>query len=71
MSYGIITHYNLYVDYNNGSNFNAISTENMYTISPLSPYQIVSVRISASTSVGEGPPSAAVDFTSDESSKIH
>ena len=67
MSYGIITHYTLY--YNNGSMFNAISTENMYTISPLSPYQTVSVRISASTSVGEGPQSTSVDFTSDEASK--
>ena len=31
-SHGIITHYTLYVDYNNGSNFIATSTENMYTI---------------------------------------
>ena len=69
MSYGIITHYTLYVDYNNGMNFNTTSTDNMYTISPLRPYQTVSVRISASTSVDEGPQSVAVDFTSDEASK--
>ena len=70
-SHGIITHYTLYVDYNNGSNFIATSTENMYTISPLSPYHTVSVRISASTSVGEGPLSVSVDFTSDEQSKSY
>ena len=69
MSYGIITHYTLYGDFNNGMNFNTTSTENMYTISPLSPYQTVSVRLSASTSVGEGPPSMSVGFISDEASK--
>ena len=68
-SHGVITHYTLYVGYNNVSNFNTNSTENIYTISPLSPYQTVSVRISASTSVGEGPLSMSVDFTSDELSK--
>ena len=68
-SHGIITHYTLYVDYNNGLNFNATSTENMYTILPLSPYQTVTVRISANTSVGEGPLSMSVNLTSEEQCK--
>ena len=55
---GIITTYNLYISYGDGSpsvtmQSNAASTN--YTVTGLQPYQLVSAKISASNSAGEGP----------------
>ena len=54
---GVITHYNLYVDYENGSNdtFIVEGQATVYNITDLIPFQFVSVEMSANTSVGEGP----------------
>ena len=57
MSNGILTAYNLYVDYENGTNdtFIVEGEVTAYNIRNLLPYQMVSLEISANTSVGEGP----------------
>ena len=54
---GVITAYNIYVDYENGTNdtFTVIGQVTKYNITDLLPYQVVSVEISANTSIGEGP----------------
>ena len=54
---GVITVYNIYVTYDNGSteNITVDGSENRYIISGLSPHQLVYVSISASTIAGEGP----------------
>ena len=54
---GQITHYNLYVDYENGTNDTLIVEGQFVTcnITDILPYQYVSVEMSANTSVGEGP----------------
>ena len=54
---GLITHYNLYVDYENGTNDTFIikGQVTMCNITDLLPYQLISVELSANTSVGEGP----------------
>lgn len=58
---GLITSYNLYINYTDGSPIAVRqSTTTNYTVSGLQPYQLVSVRVSASTSTGEGPMSLEV-----------
>ena len=55
---GVITAYNIYVDYENGTNDTYIIVKGQattYNITDLLPYQVVSVEISANTSIGEGP----------------
>ena len=54
---GVIIAYNIYVDYENGTNdtFTVIGRVTKYNITNLLPYQVVSVEISANTSIGEGP----------------
>lgn len=54
---GLITHYNLYVDYENGTNdtFTIEGQVTVWNITDLLPYQFISVELSANTSVGEGP----------------
>ena len=54
---GLITHYNLYVDYENGTDdaFIIDGQVTTYNITNLLPYQSISVEISANTSIGEGP----------------
>ena len=54
---GVITVYNIYVTYDNGSmeNMTVDESENSYLIGGLSPHQLVYVSISASTIAGEGP----------------
>ena len=60
---GIITGYNLYVNYSDGSPIailqSSASTTN-YTLTNLRPYQLVTVQVSASTVAGEGPMSEPV-----------
>ncbi|XP_064407623.1 mucin-3A-like isoform X2 [Halichondria panicea] len=63
---GVIIAYTLYVDYLNGTTTTFNTTSEQFTISPLSPYQTVSVQVSASTSVGEGPKTPSMEFTTAE-----
>ncbi len=39
-------------------------------LTPLRPYQTVSVQVSASTSVGEGPRTPSMEFTTAEASEF-
>ena len=66
---GLITHYTLYADYGDGSTATPTTMDSMFTISSLKPYQTVSVQVSASTSVGEGPRTETVEFTTDQASE--
>ena len=54
---GLITHYNLYVNYENGTDDTFIIDGQVtsYNITDLPPYQSISVELSVSTAVGEGP----------------
>ncbi|XP_064396201.1 uncharacterized protein LOC135343155 [Halichondria panicea] len=65
---GVIITYTLYVDYRNGTITKSTTSPERLTFSIyiLSPYQTVSVQVSASTSVGEGPPSNPSRFTTAE-----
>ena len=58
ISNGIVIHYNVYVNYSDGSPIavlqsNAAATN--YTVTNLQPCQFVTVQVSASTAAGEGP----------------
>lgn len=56
--HGVVTSYNLYVNYSDGSPITAIqsgASATNYTLTNLQPYQLVTVQVSASTAVGEGP----------------
>ena len=66
---GIVTHYTLYINYTNGSKIFIKVVESqfsLYLIEGLSPYQLVSVSISATTLGGEGPLSSTVYNTTHE-----
>ncbi|XP_064396224.1 uncharacterized protein LOC135343165 isoform X3 [Halichondria panicea] len=63
---GVIIIYTLYVDYLNGTTTTFNTTSEQFTISPLSPYQTISVQVSASTSVGEGLRTVSMEFTTAE-----
>lgn len=59
---GIITNYNLYINYSDGSplvSLRSSATTTNYTLTNLRPYQLVIIQVSASTTVGEGPSSEA------------
>ena len=61
---GIITAYTIYIDYNNGTSEAERATPGSaasYLLEGLSPFQLVSVQMRASTSVGEGPRSNTTD----------
>ena len=63
MPNGVITSYNVYVNYSDGSPvavLQASATLTNYTLTNLQPYQLVSVQVSASTTAGEGPRSEPV-----------
>ncbi len=63
---GVIITYTLYVDYRNGTTTNFLTPSAPFLLSPLRPYQTVSVQVSASTSVGEGPNTLSMEFTTVE-----
>ena len=69
---GIITLYTIYADYNNGSNhtFTVNGNEHGYILDGLSPYQLISINISASTLIGEGPVSRAVSEYTSQSGRL-
>ena len=61
---GIITAYTIYIDYNNGTSEAERATggsATSYLLGGLSPFQLVGVQVTASTSVGEGPRSNTTD----------
>lgn len=68
---GIITRYTIYVGFEDGSvdvlYVNGVST--LYNITNLQPYQIISVEISASTNVGEGPRSSSMEVQTAQAGK--
>ena len=69
---GVITRYTLYVGYENGSVdvYYASGESTSYNITNLLPFQIISVEISASTSVGEGPLTPEVEIQTAQARKI-
>ncbi len=66
---GVIITYTLYVDYLNGTITNFSTPSAPFLLSPLRPYQTVSVQVSASTSVGEGSRTLSMEFTTAEASE--
>ena len=69
LKYGEIIFYNLSVNFHNGTSNNTIANANCLSISPLDPYQRVTVRISATNSAGQGPYSDPFNVRTNESSK--
>ena len=70
---GIITRYKLYVGYENGSVdvFYVDGESSSYNVTNLLPYQIISVEISASTNVGEGPRTFRFEIQTAQAGKIY
>ncbi len=67
---GIITTYNLYLNYSDGLPVSAVQSNTLntnFTVTNLQPYQLISVMISANTEAGEGPLS---EFTSGRSREL-
>ena len=61
---GIITAYTIYINYHNSSSEAERATAgsaSSYILEGLSPFQLVGVQLTASTSVGEGPRSNTTD----------
>ena len=59
VSNGVITHYTLYIGYENGELdvFSLDRDTTSYNITNLNPYEQISINVTASTHVGEGPSS--------------
>ena len=67
---GNITHYTLIFHYNNGSQPVMVVLPNgvfYYSLNGLSPYQLVTLNISAATSMGNGPTAIISKRTSEYS----
>ena len=73
MPNGVITHYTIYVGYENRSVnvFNVNRTSTAYNISNLYPFQIINVEISASTTVGEGPRTPRMEVQTAQTCKCY
>ena len=58
---GVIIHYTLYIRHENGAVevFNTDGPSTSYNVTNLLPYELISVMVTASTRIGEGP--AATD----------
>lgn len=58
---GVVTHYSIYLDYNNGSTATIYpgGADREYVLDNLSPFQTITARLSAHTVIGEGPSSVA------------
>ena len=71
---GVITFYTIYLQYNDDadstSSFIVSANATTFTVSNLQPYTLVRIKISANTSRGEGPLSAAVDIRTAQASKF-
>ena len=68
---GIITLYTIYADYNNGTSqeIDVKATERSYKLNGLSPHQLISINISASTVIGEGPLSSTISERTSQAGK--
>lgn len=56
--YGIFNNYRLYISYSNGSNDSIlplVSSETMFQLEGLSPYQMIQFKLSVVYPIGEGP----------------
>ena len=63
---GVITAYTIYIDYNNdmleaGRIAVTNSSTSHFTLEDLLPFQLVTVEMTANTSVGEGPKSGPIE----------
>ena len=72
MANGPITHYNLTVDFNNGSESISIQIEPtgglvQYILDGLFTYQLITANISASTLEGESPQAFLMQYTAEDS----
>lgn len=69
---GIITRYTLYIGFEDGSVevFYVNGQSTSYNVTNLLPYQIISVQISASTVIGEGPRTSSVEVQTAQAGKI-
>lgn len=68
---GVITSYTIYINYTDGSPVEAVRSESStYTVTNLQPHQLIFVKISASTSAGEGPKSEPASGRSTEEGKL-
>ena len=65
---GIITHYFIYINYNNGTyHKRQVGAEySLYLLEELRPYQMVGIRVSASTIAEEGPLSVEMSTRTNE-----
>ena len=54
---GVITGYTLYIGHENGAVevFTTDGESTSYNVTDLQPYELISVRVAASTRIGEGP----------------
>ena len=71
---GVITGYNLYVNYSDGSPVAMLASSSFstnYTITGLTPYQLITVAVSATTTAGEGPLSDSASGRSTEEGAAH
>ena len=71
LKYGEIVFYNVSVNFSNGTSIYKTTNMSYYSLSQLSPYQRVTVKISATNSVGQGPYSNDFTVTTKESSKTN
>ena len=69
LPYGIITTYTVSLRINGSQRVNVTDSQ-IYTISGLSPWELVTVNIAASNSKGMGPFSPAMDYRSAEASEL-
>ena len=56
--YGVFNSYRLYISYSNGSNDSIVpleSSETMFQLEGLSPYQMIQFKLSVVYPIGEGP----------------
>ena len=70
---GIITSYTIYINHTDGSPVEIMwsgSSTTSYIVTNLQPYQLIIVKISASTLAGEGPKSESASGRSTEEGNI-
>ena len=71
---GVITGYILYVNYSDGSPVAILASSSFstnYTITGLTPCQLVTVAVSATTTAGEGPLSESISGRSTVEGAVH
>ena len=68
---GVITRFSIYVDYENGTYdvFYVDGQSTSFNITNLLPFQIISVDVSASTVIGEGPHSSQLEIQTAQARK--